>query len=320
MSSVPTPSMHDAVAPPPADWARTPERSNMLALKLMTAIAVFCGRRVARWLLHPITLYFVLFSPAARRHSKRYLARALGRVPRFADGYRHVHAFTATVLDRVYLLRGTMAQFDIRVHGAELMAQTLAEGRGAFLVGAHFGSFEVMRALGESQPGIRVAMVMYPDNARMINQALQAIAPGNAPHVIALGRMDAMLAVRDWLDAGGLAGMLGDRQIPGGDSDPSTLVRVPFLGREAVFSDGPFRLAALLRRRVVFMAGPYLGGNRYEARFEALADFSGRMAAAQREQRIRDAVLAYAARLEALCREHPSNWFNFHDFWGEDGA
>ena len=98
-------------------------------------------------------------------------------------------------------------------------------------------------------------------------------------------------------------------------------VTIDFLGRAAQFSDGPFRLAALLRRRVLFMAGLYLGGDRYDVRFEALADFSVREGdAAERERRIHDAVLAYARRLEALCRERPDNWFNFHDFWHEDAG
>jgi predicted LPLAT superfamily acyltransferase len=37
-------------------------------------------------------------------------------------------------------------------------------------------------------------------------------------------------------------------------------------------------------------------------------------------RRIRAAVEAYVARLEALCRAYPYNWFNFHDFWLEDAA
>ena len=41
---------------------------------------------------------------------------------------------------------------------------------------------------------------------------------------------------------------------------------------------------------------------------------------AEREQRIRAAVEAYVARLEAMCRAYPYNWFNFHDFWLEDAA
>jgi predicted LPLAT superfamily acyltransferase len=314
-------ALDDAQSPEAANcnWSRTPERSNAFALRVMTWIALFFGRRVARWVLHPITLYFMWFAPSARRHSKRYLARVLGRTPRFIDGYRHVHAFTATILDRVYLLRTRLDRFDVRVSGREIVDDTLAEGRGAFLVGAHVGSFEVLRTLGDVRGGLRVAMVMYPDNARLINAALQAIAPESRPEVIALGRVESMLAVRDWLDAGGLAGLLADRRLPG-ESDRGNDVHVPFLGVQATFSDGPFRLAALLRRRVIFMAGPYVGGNRYDVRFETLADFSGRLDPAERERRIREAVHAYAAHLEALCRDYPYNWFNFLDFWDEDAA
>ena len=110
-------------------------------------------------------------------------------------------------------------------------------------------------------------MVMYEDNARLINDTLAAIAPNAELHTIALGRLDAMLALRDWLDDGGLAGLLADRTLPGNNPQRSKTVVLPFLGAPARFSDGPFRLAALLRRKVVFMAGLYRGGERYDLRF-----------------------------------------------------
>lgn len=303
----------------PADWTREPERSNAFALRVMSWIALHCGRRIARWVLHPITLYFLLFAAGPRRQSRRYLGRVLGRPVRLADAYRQVHGFASTILDRVYFLGGRMDLFDVQVHGESLIDATLADGRGAFLVGAHLGSFEALHVVGRTRPALRIAMVMYPDNARLINGALAAVAPDFRADIIALGRMDSMLAIRDWLDAGGLAGMLADRSLPEGSSTRSSSVSVPFLGQPAEFNDGPFRLAALLRRRVVFMAGLYLGGNRYEVRFAPLADFSERAGdPAERERQIREAVQAYAAQLEALCREHPYNWFNFHDFWRED--
>lgn len=302
------------------DWSRMPEHGSLTGLKAMRWFSLTCGRRAARLLLHPITLYFLLFVPAPCRHSRRYLARVLGRAPRWTEVYRHLHAFAATVLDRVYLLDGRMALFDIDVAGGPLIDATLAEGRGAFLVGAHVGSFEALHAAGRGRPGMRIAMVMYPDNARRMNAALGAIAPALQPQIIALGRVDSMLAIRDWLDAGGLAGMLGDRSLPDAGSERAGIVRLDFLGQPAEFNDGPFRLAALLRRRVIFMAGIYRGGARYDVRFEPLADFGSRLDAAERERRIAQAVRDYAGRLEALCREQPDNWFNFHDFWHEDPA
>ena len=63
------------------------------------------------------------------------------------------------------------------------------------------------------------------------------------------------------------------------------------------------------------------GGARYDVFFEPLADFTQRPGTpAEREAAIRAALVAYVARLEALCREYPYNWFNFHDFWLEDKA
>lgn len=301
----------------PAGWAAAPERSNRFALRLMAWIAVHLGRRIARLVLLPITLYFVCFAPTARRYSARYLQRSLGRRPTFADSCRHFHAFASTVLDRIYFVRGAMHEFELQVQGADLMQATLAQGRGAFMLGAHIGSFEALHAVGESVPGMRVAMVMYPDNARLIQGVLHSVAPRLDLNIIPVGRAGSTLAIRDWLDGGGLAGLLGDR-FPPGEPARAGSVALPFLGVAARFSDGPLRLAQLLRRRVIFMVGLYRGGRRYDVRFETLADFSQRVDdSGERERLVQQALQAYVARLEALVREAPYNWFNFHDFWHE---
>lgn len=304
----------------PADWSHTRERSNRLALRFIAWVAVRGGRPVARALLWPITAYFLLFAGAARRHSRRYLGRALGRPPSWREQWMHFHCFAATVLDRVYFLRDMRQVFELQIEGVEPLVQALAGGQGALLVGGHVGSFEALAAAGRQRSGLEVAMVMYPDNARLINATLEAIAPGFQMRIIALGQRGTMLAIRDWLDQGGLVGLLADRTLPGSAQRGQTHW-LPFLGREAPFADGPFRLAQVLRRPVFFMVALYNGGPHYRIRFEPLADFSVPAAdAAARDAQVREAVRAYAARLEAMCRESPFNWFNFHDFWQEDGA
>lgn len=299
-----------------AEWARKRERSNVATIKLMAWIAVTFGRRLARLVLHPITIYFLIFSPSAARHSRRFLRRALGRQPVFKDHYRHILCFASTLLDRVYLLRAGPDDFKITLTGHVKVAEAARQDPGCFLVGAHLGSFESLRVVGDQIGGLKVAMVMYPDNARLLNQTLEALAPKTKPHVIALGQAAAMLAVRDWLDAGGVAGILGDRSLHA-DPQATRALRVPFLGKEAEFIDGPMRLAALLKRRVFFMVGLYQGGAHYDVRLHELADFRD-VAPHDREIRIREAMLAYVATLETLAREAPYNWFNFHDFWNED--
>lgn len=315
-------------APASGDWARTPERSNLLLLRFVCWLALTCGRRAARLVLPPVSLYFLLFSPTQRRHIRRYLARTVGEERMsWGDGYRLIHSFASVVLDRVFLLRGRHDLFTFDVKGAPALDAEVAQGRGAFLIGAHVGSFEAVgasRYTSTDPDQLRLAMLMFPDNAQRINAVLEAISePRFRPELIALGRPEAMLRLRDWLDTGGMTGLLADRTLPksedtGGQRGDS--IELPFLGRMASFNDGPFRLAALLRRKVFFMVGLYLGGAHYEVRFEPLADFSQCAPGTDREPQIRAAIEAYVGRLEALCREHPHNWFNFHDFWLEDAT
>jgi predicted LPLAT superfamily acyltransferase len=280
-----------------APWRRTPERSHRLALRLMRWIALGLGRRAARLVLHPVSAYFLLFAPQARRASRAFLGRALGRRATPADLYRHFYAFAATVLDRVYLLHERFDLFDIEELGAP------TPGAGLLLMGAHLGSFEALRAAAR-RGGLRVSMVMYEDNARMLNETLAALSPAARQDVIGLGHVDSMLRVRDCLAAGGIAGVLGDRGLHDDDAQV-----VPFLGAPARFPLGPMRMAALLRCPVVFMAGLYLGGNRYALQFEPIADFGVAPPAPEA------ALAAYVACLERHCRAAPYNWFNFYDFW-----
>lgn len=293
----------------PAAWAHTPERSNMPMLRVMTWISLRLGRRAARVVLHLIAGYFLLFSPANRRASGDYLRRALGRPPRWRDLYQHFFTFAATIHDRVYLINRRFDLFDFEVHGEDALRRLLAGGKGLFLMGAHLGSFEVIRAIGRKDPDVRVAMVMHEGNAQKINAMLAAINPEAVQDIIGLGHVDSMLKVRECLDEGGVVGMLADRT-PGND----TLYPVQILGAQANLPKGPFRMAALLQRPVVFMTGLYLGGNRYAIHFDPLADFSN-VAHGQRDAALEAAITRYAALLDQYCRKAPYNWFNFFDFW-----
>lgn len=292
-----------------AEWVRQQERSNMSMLRLMTWISLRLGRRVARVVLLGISLYFLLFARSARQASRAYLRRVLGRPPRLGEVFRHLHSFAACIHDRVYLLNDRFDLFEIEIHGDEFIQSIIASGRGAILMGAHMGSFEVVRAVGRQQPDLRVAMVMYEENARKINAALAAINPAVVQDIIPLGQLDSMLLVQARLDEGTVLGVLGDRTL---DRDPT--LSLPFLGQPAAIPIGPMRLAAMLKTPVLFMCGLYLGGNRYAIHFEPLADFTG-IERKERDAAIRQATLAYTACLERHCRAAPFNWFNFFDFW-----
>jgi predicted LPLAT superfamily acyltransferase len=291
------------------EWAHSPERGSLTLLRMMTFVSLRLGRPAGRCILYFIALYFFLFAPTARRHSREYLHRALGRPPTAVDRFRQVFSFAATILDRLYLVNERYELFDISLEGEELLGESVRSHSGAFLMGAHLGSFEIMSALGRRQHGLRVAMAMYEDNARKVSAMFKAVNPANKPEIIALGHIEAMLRIRERLEEGVFVGILGDRTI----GDQAGLA-VSFLGRPALLPIGPMRAAAVLRRPVFFMLGLYRGKNRYHVVFEPLADFTATRSG-EREVEVEAAIRRYVALLEKYCRSDPYNWFNFFDFW-----
>jgi predicted LPLAT superfamily acyltransferase len=292
-----------------ADWIRHRERGSMALLRVMAFVSLRLGRHLSRIPLYGIAVYFFLFAPSARRHSRHYLRLALGRAPRSRDRFRQILSFATTIHDRVYLINEQFGQFNITLEGEELVRAQADSGRGALLMGAHMGSFEVMHCLGRYRRGISVAMAMYEENARKINATLAAINPLLVPDIVSLGRIDAMLNIAQRLDRGAFVGVLADRTL---GQEP--VHAVTLLGEPAFLPTGPMRAAAILRCPVFFMCGLYRGKNNYHVVFEQIADFSA-APAGSRNAAVHAAIERYAAMLDRYCRSDPYNWFNFHDFW-----
>jgi predicted LPLAT superfamily acyltransferase len=292
-----------------AEWVTHRERGSLWLLKLMAFLSLRCGRGPSRIILYGIALYFFLFGPSARRHSRRYLRLALRRAPTARDRFLQILSFATTIHDRVYLINGQFEKFEITVEGEDTVLDHQPKGRGALLLGAHMGSFEAMHSLSRRQRGLRVAMAMYEDNARKIGGILSAINPTWIPDIVSLGRIDAMLNIAERLDQGAYVGVLADRTL---GEEPAQAVQ--FLGQQAFVPTGPMRAAAILRCPVFFMVGLYRGGNRYHVAFVPVADFSA-VSVGSRELAVRAAIQRYVAVLESYCRSDPYNWFNFFDFW-----
>jgi len=290
-------------------WTALPERGTPSSLRLIAWIAVHIGRRAARLLLYPITLYFEISARAARRVSYEYLKRVRGCPPHWWHVFRHFHCFAATILDRVYLLRGEFEHFDVALHEKEILHRQIESGKGCILLGSHFGSFEVLRTLGVTQQDFPLKVLMDIAHNQNITRFLDALNHKIASTVIVPDRPDTLLRVKESLDAGFLVGMLGDRVSSG---DKTTQCR--FFGSPATFPAGPILIAAMMHCPVILFFGLYRGGKRYEIYFEHFAD-DVILNRDHRAEDIQHWMQRYAERLEHYARLAPYNWFNFYPFW-----
>ena len=192
-----------------------------------------------------------------------------------------------------------------------LFGEPMYEPGGAFLFGAHLGSFEILRTLARQRAVGRVCVAMYPENARQINAVLAAINPDAVSDIIALGELDSVFQIQERIEQGAMVAILADRAIK-----DDRMVPLPFLGGVANFPSGAFRLAVAMRQPVYFISGMYVGGGRYELRFELLSD--GQTTSRDRQRVAEELMQKYVATLERHCRLAPYNWFNFYDFWETD--
>jgi predicted LPLAT superfamily acyltransferase len=295
-------------------WVSLPERGTPGSLQVIAWIAFRLGRAIARLLLYPITLYFVITADAARRASYEFLKRARGRsVPRW-HVFGHFHCFAATILDRFYLLRGEFKRFCVTIHGKDVLQRQMKTGKGAILLGSHLGSFEVLRALGVMAQSFPLKVLMDTAHNQNITRFFDALNSTIAGTVIVPDRPDTLIRVRESLDAGFFIGTLGDR-VFGADKTS----RCQFLDVPATFPAGPVLLAAIMHCPVILFFGLYRGGNRYEIYFEHFADEIS-LDREHRTEKIQSWMERYAARLEYYARLAPYNWFNFYPFWGHSRA
>ncbi|MDO9162289.1 MAG: lipid A biosynthesis acyltransferase [Methylococcaceae bacterium] len=290
-------------------WLELPERSNLFWLNTINWITLRAGRWLSCFLLYPITAYFVVFSFRTRKASRDFLRRVFGHECGWADVFRHYHTFACTLLDRIYMFAGQGQRLDIRMHGLEVLDTYTQSGRGCLLVGAHLGSFEIIRAVGLLQSDYRIKALVYGEGTPRITSLYQKLNPSLFKDIIYMGDVGSLIGLDEHAHQGGIIALMGDRSV-----HSNKQVRCEFFGEPAWFPEAPALLSRILDMPLVLFFCLHQGDGRYEVRFEHLAD-PQRVSRHEREAAVHNIMQNYASRLEHYCRLAPYNWFNFYDFW-----
>ncbi|MEJ0036474.1 MAG: acyltransferase [Gammaproteobacteria bacterium] len=292
-------------------WKERAEIGNTFWLRVIVWISRSCGRSVAQSLMWPVALYFFLRRGPERRASRLYLNRVLGRPATAWNVYRHVHCFSATILDRLFLFSERFRRFDIRAHGLPVLDENLAAGNGVLLIGSHLGSFDALRVLSLERPEVVVRIVLDVEHSQKLSRFLNALNPALAASIINAREAGpaAAIAIKQALDGNAIVALLADRGQP---TNPSQIAS--FLGFPAPFPTSPWLLAAAVKTPVMLAFGLYRGGNRYDLHFEKFADRLT-IDRNRRAEALSEILQRFADRLAHYARLAPYNWFNFYDFW-----
>jgi len=268
------------------------------------------GLSAAYLVIYPVTLYFLFAAPMARQASIQFLERVLGParwLSRLARSYRHLLSFARTMVDRALFVTRGKSFFRYEENGIHHIQSAAAAGRGAILLTAHLGNWEVAAGLlGEA--GKKLAIVAYRGDHEKVTRYMDK-AHGPRPRVIEVGSdILASLEMLQALREGTVLALQGDRPMD------RNVVRVPFLGRDAPFPVGPFMLAAVSGAPLIATFSLQVAPATYRFFAEPPLQLSFRRGLS-RESQLRGWVEQYVLQLEALAREYPYQWFNFYNFW-----
>jgi predicted LPLAT superfamily acyltransferase len=290
-------------------WLRQRERGTALGIRLLLATHRVGGRGLVRLILRVVAFYYALFAGSARRASKSYLRRVQGHAS-FADVVRHIGTFAQCAFDRVLLASGRLEGFTFTRDGYQHLEALAQARRGAILLGAHLGSFEALRAMGEREQ-LTINVVAHFENARRITAMLRSVAPDFEARIIAIDPAAPhwVLRVQECIEAGELVAVLGDRTGLGEAS-----VEVELLGGKVRLPTGPYALAAVLRCPIYLTFGLFHAPSTYALSCEPFVE-RVELPRARREQELAALAQRFADRLADHVRRAPLNWFNFFELW-----
>ncbi len=249
---------------------------------------------------------FALALPDMRRRVRDNLRWIHGRRPNFVERRDVLKTFTdyaACLAESLAVGRDDSLRARVTVLGAEHLRQAVAAGRGAVIVTAHAGPWDVAARFFSAEFGAKVAMVMEaePDaSARALHDdvrrrsGVEVLRVGDGP-------TDGLSILRH-VRSGGVAAFQIDRSAASKRNIATSL-----FGRTFEVPEGPFRLAELAGAPVIPLFAVREGYFDYTIVVEpAIALGPG-----ARPEALGEAARAAAQALERFVRAHPTQWFHF---------
>ncbi|HWP35684.1 MAG TPA: lysophospholipid acyltransferase family protein, partial [Thermodesulfobacteriota bacterium] len=243
------------------------------------------------------------YALGAERRPEELAAIAQGVYEHFGGGLLEFVSLSARPLETI--------RRAVELRHVERLAAAVAAGRGAVLLSAHLGAFEVGSFLG-ALVGVPYAVVMKRLANPYIHRAVVRLRARLGATVLTVTRAGrertAGREVLALLRRGGVVGVLNDQDV-GGDG-----VVVDFFGRLTATGVGPVRFAARAGAALLPTL-VYREGERHVIEFLPEIPVGG-----TDEASVAAAVFEYSRRLEAAVRERPEQYFWFHKRWKSQPA
>ncbi|GAQ12909.1 lysophospholipid acyltransferase [Myroides odoratimimus] len=220
--------------------------------------------------------------------------------------YMSYFRFGQVLIDKTAISLGLRNRFTYEFDGIEILKQLLEEKKGAILISAHVGNFEVAEYFfADIDFECQINLVTTDREHSFIKEYFESISiKTNLNFIIVKDDMSHIFEINNCLSNNEIICFTGDRYFPG-----TKVLTEEFLGEQAVFPAGPFSIASRMKVPVAYvyvMKEANLHYHLYTRRAEV------------KHRDAQHLLKSYCDSVTQIVKKYPLQWFNYYDFWDTD--
>ncbi len=281
-----------------------------IGYQIFVALLRIGGLRSAYVLLYLVSFYYFLFACKKTKIAYCFYRTKIGYKPLKAwwSAYKNFYIFGQTIIDKVASMAGIKTNFTFDFEGEEYLTKLADEQKGAILMGAHLGNWE-MAGDYLNRIDIPINVVMYDNEYQKIKEYLDTIIRQRSYHIIPI-KDDAshIYEIMNALHRHEFVCLHADRHF-----DHSKTITCRFLNEDAEFSESIFRMCVAVDVPLTFVYAFKETSKHY--RFYASEP---RKYAGSKDEKVKKLLDDYVTELEQRTKQYPLQWFNFYNFWNQN--
>ncbi len=254
-----------------------------------------------------VSFFYVLFAKKERRALMNFFITgfAYSRPRAFFATTQTFYNFATVIIDRFAMRTVRKKEFKHTFKNMNYLLDINEGGKGGFLISGHVGNWENAADMLGNQISRNTNVLLLDAEVEKIKEVIQENTDGAQFNIIPIkDDLSHIIAIHQALKRGEMIALHADRMM-GQDK----YFELPFLKSKARFPSGPFIMAFKFKVPVTFVFAskgknktyhlsstlPVVGSETVDSP-EALA-------------------LLYVQRLEEEVKQHPTQWFNFYDYF-----
>ena len=281
------------------------QRGSIIGTKIVLMLYKVVGYRLPSIVVNFIALYYTVTTNSVKKNLLSYYEH-LGIDLTFNQYFKHIRFFSFSIFDRfVSRIDPTSLQID-KINEKDFYKLS----NGGVVLLSHFGGWAIAANALQDDKLPTINVVMRETTKEELKNIENREIRQNEKHVqiidLEKGGLAANIKIANSLMAGEIVAFMADRVV-----DPTKTVTVNFLNKKVNFNRSPLDIAIKTKRPIMAVFIVKVGLKHYKLIVKDLN---------LKNNTTESLAQNYANTLEKIVKEYPHQWYNFYDFFKQQGV